>query len=64
MFSAWMIGFLLVMATLVWVAVVVGLPQPYIGLAVLVLIVAALIVAIAVVRGQRPPRRRPPPPGH
>ena len=46
MFSAWMIGFLLVMAALVWVAVVVGLPQPYIGLAVLVLVVAALIVEI------------------
>ncbi len=60
MFSAWMIGFLLVMASLVWVAVVVGLPQPYIRLAVLVLVVAALIVAVAVVRGQRPPPRRPP----
>ncbi len=58
MFSAWMIGFLLVMAALVWVAVVVGLPQPYIGLAVLVLVVAALIVAVAVVRGKRPERRR------
>lgn len=54
-----MIAFLLVMAALVWVAVVVGLPQPYIGLVVLVLIVAALIVAFAVARGQRPPRRPP-----
>lgn len=62
MFSAWMIGFLLLMAALVWLAVVVGLPQPYIGLAVLVLVVAALIVAIAVVKGQRPPRRGRPPP--
>jgi hypothetical protein len=57
MFSAWMIGFLLLMATLVWVAVVLGLPQPYIGLAVLGLLVAALGVAVAVIRQRRPPRR-------
>ncbi len=57
MFSAWMLGFLLVMALLVWVAVIVGLPQPYIGLAVLGLVVAALVVAVAVIRQQRPPRR-------
>ncbi len=57
MFSAWMLGFLLVMTLLVWVAVIVGLPQPYIGLAVLGLVVAALVVAVAVIRQQRPPRR-------
>ncbi len=57
MFSAWMIGFLLVMATLIWVAVIIGLPQPYIGLAVGLLVVLAVIVAAAVIRRQRPPHR-------
>ena len=45
------------MAALVWVAVVVGLPQPFIGLAVLVLLVAAVGVAVIVIRQQGPPRR-------
>lgn len=60
MFSTWMIGFLLVMAALVWVAVVVGLPQPYIGLAVGALLLLAIAVALAVIhrqRRQRHPRR-------
>jgi VIT1/CCC1 family predicted Fe2+/Mn2+ transporter len=57
MFSAWMIGFLLLMAALVWVAVVIGLPQPMLGLVVLVLL--AIGVTGAVVgwrRARRPPR--------
>jgi len=58
MFSAWMIAFLLVMATLVWVAVVVGLPQPAIGLAIGVLLAVAVIAAAVLIRRQRPPRRR------
>jgi hypothetical protein len=58
MFAAWMLGFLAVMAALVWVAVVVGLPQPYIGLAVLVLLLVAGVVALAAARRrrERPPR--------
>ena len=58
MFSAWMIGFLLVMAALVWVAVIVGLPQPAIGLAIGVLLAVAVIAAAALIRRQRPQRRR------
>jgi apolipoprotein N-acyltransferase len=58
MFSAWMIGFLLVMATLVWVAVIVGLPQPAIGLAIGVLLAVAVIAAAVLIRRQRPPHRR------
>ncbi len=58
MFSAWMIGFLLVMAALVWVAVIVGIPQPAIGLAIGVLIGVAVLAAAALIRRQRPPRRR------
>lgn len=56
MFSAWMIGFLLLMAALVWVAVVIGLPQPMLGLVVLVLL--AIGVSGAVVGWRR--ARRPP----
>ena len=58
MFSAWMIGFLLVMATLVWVAVIVGLPQPAIGLAIGVLLAVAVIAAAVLIRRQRPPHHR------
>ena len=58
MFSAWMIGFLLVMAALVWVAVIVGIPQPAIGLAIGVLLGVAVIAAAALIRHQRPQRRR------
>lgn len=53
MFAAWMLGFLAVMAAIVWVAVVVGVPQPYVGLAVLVLLVVAAVVAVAVLRRHR-----------
>jgi tryptophan-rich sensory protein len=46
------------MATLVWVAVIVGLPQPAIGLAIGVLLAVAVIAAAVLIRRQRPPRRR------
>ncbi|MEY2617293.1 MAG: hypothetical protein RL522_295 [Pseudomonadota bacterium] len=63
MFSAWMAAFLVVMAALVWVAVVLGLPQPSIGLAVGVLLVLAVMAAVALIRRQgRPNRPRRPPP--
>ncbi len=58
MFSAWMIGFLLLMATLVWVAVIVGVPQPAIGLAIGVLLGISVLAAAALIRRQRPRRRR------
>ncbi len=58
MFSAWMIGFLLVMATLVWMAVIVGIPQPAIGLAIGVLLGISVLAAAALIRRQRPPHRR------
>lgn len=57
MFSAWMLAFLVLMATFVWVAVILGLPQPYVGLAVGALVAAAVTAAIAVIRRQRRPRR-------
>jgi len=59
MFSAWMVGFLLVMVVLVWIAVVVGLPQPLLGLAVLGLLGLAAAIAWAATRRKRPPRSGP-----
>lgn len=59
MFFAWMLGFLLVMAVLVWIAVVVGLPQPLLGLAVLVMLALAVLIAWMVTRRRRPPRSGP-----
>jgi hypothetical protein len=56
MFSAWMIGFLLVMAVMVFLAVVIGLPQPFVGLAVLVVLVIGGITAVVVARRRGPPR--------
>lgn len=53
MFSAWMLGFLAVMALLVWVAVVVGLPQPLLGLAILALLVLAVGIAAVMAKRQR-----------
>ncbi|MBL0422322.1 hypothetical protein JI739_18385 [Ramlibacter sp. AW1] len=53
MFAAWMIGFLLLMAVLVWTAVVIGLPQPYIGLAVLVVVALGVIALVVAYRRQR-----------
>ncbi len=64
MFSAWMLGFLAVMAMLVWVAVVMGLPQPMLGLVILIVLVAAVAIAAMTVRRQRRrdrPEHRPPP---
>jgi hypothetical protein len=54
MFAAWMIGFLLLMAIIVWVTVVIGLPQPVLGLVVLVLVaVGGTVIAVAVRRTRR-----------
>ncbi len=60
MFAAWMIGFLLVMALMVWLAVVIGLPEPVLGLAVLLLLGMVVLGLVAVNRRHRPPpdRRR------
>ncbi|HSW20101.1 MAG TPA: hypothetical protein VLJ86_22970 [Ramlibacter sp.] len=58
MFAAWMIGFLVLMGSLVWAAVVVGLPQPWIGLVVLVLVALGLAIAVTAWRRRAPPQRR------
>lgn len=49
-FALYMIGFLVFMAVVVWAAVVVGVPQLYIGTAVLALL---LIGAVAAIRKTR-----------
>ncbi|MEJ7928504.1 hypothetical protein WG922_00830 [Ramlibacter sp. AN1015] len=54
MFTAWMIGFLLAMAAMVWVAVVLGVPQPYIGLVVFAFVALGVIAAaVAFKRARR-----------
>ena len=56
MFAAWMLGFLLVMALLVWLAVVIGLPEPYLRLVVLALVGMVVAAVLAAVRERWPPR--------
>ncbi|WP_332813397.1 hypothetical protein [Ramlibacter sp.] len=57
-FAVYMIGFLLFMAIVVWAAVVVGVPQLYITIAALVLLVIGGLVGL--VRSRSRPRRRGP----
>ena len=52
-FALWMIGFLVFMAGVVWAAVVVGVPQLYITIGALVLIVIGTVVALARNRSRR-----------
>jgi heme A synthase len=56
MFAASMIGFLLAMAIIVWLAVVIGVPQPYVALVVLFFVVLAAVVAVVAYRRARRPR--------
>ena len=56
-FAVYMIGFLVFMAVVVWAAVVVGVPQLYIGMAVLVLFLIAVVTAVSRSRPKGPPRR-------
>ena len=55
-FAIYMIGFLLFMAVVVWAAVVVGMPQLYIGIALLV--VLAIAGATAVSKSRQRLKRR------
>lgn len=61
-FAVYMIGFLVFMAGVVWAAVVVGVPQIYITLGAVVLIVLGVIVALTRSRTHR--RGRGPDPFH
>lgn len=56
MFATWMIGFLLLMMAIIWVAVVIGISQPYLGLVVLVLVGVGAVAAVVAARRQRPRR--------
>jgi hypothetical protein len=56
-FALYMIGYLVFMAGVVWAAVVVGVPQHYIGLGILVLLGLALSTAVRLSRRRRHPRR-------
>jgi hypothetical protein len=61
-FALYMIGFLVFMAAVVWAAVVVGVPQLYIGIAVLVLLVIGMVTAVS--RSRNIPTRRTHPDTH
>ena len=52
-FALYMIGFLVFMAGVVWAAVVVGVPQLYITMGALVLVVIGALVALAQSRSRR-----------
>jgi hypothetical protein len=55
-FAAYMIGFLVFMAGVVWAAVVIGVPQQYIAIGAALLIGAAVVAAVIAGR-HGPPRR-------
>jgi len=52
-FALYMIGYLVFMAVVVWAAVVVGVPQLYLTIGALVLIVVGVIVGVARGRARR-----------
>lgn len=57
-FAFYMIGFLVVMAGIVWAAVVVGVPQLYLGIGLLLLLGVGVITAVSRSRRRLPPRER------
>lgn len=54
-FALYMIGFLVFMAGVVWAAVVVGVPQLYIGIGVLILLGIGIFSAVSRTRAKDPP---------
>ncbi len=57
-FAIYMIGFLIFMAGVVWAAVVVGVPQIYIGIGVLILLGIGIFSAVSRTRAKDPPDHR------
>jgi hypothetical protein len=57
-FALYMIGFLIFMAGIVWAAVVVGVPQIYIGIGVLILLGIGIFSAVSRTRAKDPPDQR------
>jgi hypothetical protein len=58
-FALYMIGFLIFMAGVVWAAVVVGVPQLYIGIGVLILLGIGIFSAVSRTRAKDPPNHNP-----
>ncbi len=52
-FSAYMVGFLLVMAVVVFAAVVIGVPQQYLAIGVAVLVAGFISVVVSRTRARR-----------
>jgi hypothetical protein len=57
-FAVYMVGFLAVMAAVVFAAVVVGVPQQYLAVGVGVLLVLAIVFVISRIRARTPSGRR------
>jgi uncharacterized membrane protein YGL010W len=53
-FALYMVGFLVVMAAVVFAAVVVGVPQQYLAIALAVLVAAALALLVSRLRARLP----------
>lgn len=58
-FALYMIGFLIFMAGVVWAAVVVGVPQLYIGIGILILLGIGIFSAVSRTRSKDPPNHTP-----
>ena len=54
-FAVYMIGFIIFMSGLVWAAVVAGVPQLYIGIGVLIVLVIGIFTAVRKTRAKGPP---------
>jgi O-antigen ligase len=57
-FAVYMVGFLAVMAAVVFAAVVVGVPQQYLAIAVGVLLALAIILLVSRMHARTPSERR------
>jgi hypothetical protein len=56
-FAVYMVGFLAVMAAVVFAAVVVGVPQQYLAVGVAVLVVLAIALLVSRIRARTPSGR-------
>lgn len=56
-FAVYMVGFLAVMAAVVFAAVVVGVPQQYLAVGVALLVVLAIVLLVSRIRARRPTSR-------
>ncbi|MBA2962572.1 MULTISPECIES: hypothetical protein [Ramlibacter] len=56
-FAVYMVGFLVVMACVVFAAVVIGVPQQYLAIGLAVLVAVAAVLLVSRIRARTPSRR-------